>query len=146
MLGFSRNMGAVAQSLWTGASAGAGDCTLCSVCECVTPAVLVLCDPSCPSVLSITVTDSMAEGNMGKKGFVQSYSCNPIVKGSWGRDLEARTEAEAMEGCCLLACSPWLTQLAILDHQPKGGTAHGLGPPTSISKEKMPHRRSYRPI
>jgi hypothetical protein len=28
------------------------------------------------------------------------------------RNLEAEADAEAMEGCCLLACSPWLAQPA----------------------------------
>jgi hypothetical protein len=31
-----------------------------------------------------------------------------------GRDLEAGADAEAMEGCCLLACSSWLAQPAFL--------------------------------
>jgi hypothetical protein len=31
-----------------------------------------------------------------------------------GRNLEARTDAEAMEECCLLDCFPWLSQLAFL--------------------------------
>jgi hypothetical protein len=30
--------------------------------------------------------------------------------GTQGRNLQAGAEAEAMEGCCLLACSPWLAQ------------------------------------
>ena len=31
-----------------------------------------------------------------------------------GRNLESEADAEAMEGCCLLACFPWLAQLAFL--------------------------------
>ena len=31
-----------------------------------------------------------------------------------GVKLEAGSEAEAMEGCCLLACSSWLSQPAFL--------------------------------
>ena len=31
-----------------------------------------------------------------------------------GRDLEAGADAEAMEGCCLLTCFPWLAQLVFL--------------------------------
>ena len=31
-----------------------------------------------------------------------------------GRNLEAGADAEAMEGCCLLACSPLLAQPAFL--------------------------------
>jgi hypothetical protein len=48
------------------------------------------------------------------------------------RNLEAGADAEAMEGCCLLACFSWLAQLAykIQDHQSRDGTTHnGLGPP-----------------
>jgi hypothetical protein len=31
-----------------------------------------------------------------------------------GKNLEAGADAVAMEGCCLLDCFPWLTQLAFL--------------------------------
>jgi hypothetical protein len=31
-----------------------------------------------------------------------------------GGNLEAGADAEAMEGCCLLDCFPWLAQLACL--------------------------------
>jgi hypothetical protein len=31
-----------------------------------------------------------------------------------GWNLKAEANAEAMEGCCLLDCFPWLTQLAFL--------------------------------
>lgn len=31
-----------------------------------------------------------------------------------GRNLEAGADVEAMEGCCLLACLPWLAQPAFL--------------------------------
>jgi len=31
-----------------------------------------------------------------------------------GRNMEAGAGAEAMEGCCLLACSTWLAQLVLL--------------------------------
>jgi hypothetical protein len=31
-----------------------------------------------------------------------------------GRNLEIGIDAEAMEGCYLLACCPWLAQLAFL--------------------------------
>lgn len=39
-----------------------------------------------------------------------------ITKGSWDpelkhiRNLEARADAQAMAGCCLLTCVPWLVQ------------------------------------
>jgi hypothetical protein len=39
---------------------------------------------------------------------------------------EAGADAEAMEGCFLLACFPWLAQLAYRtqDYQPRDGTTH----------------------
>jgi hypothetical protein len=40
---------------------------------------------------------------------------------------EAGADAEAMEGCSLLACFPWLAQPALLqnqDYQPRDGTTH----------------------
>ena len=70
------------------------------------------------------------------------------------RDLDTGADAEAMEGCCLLACSSWFAQPAFLttelslqqtpppsllsyrtqDHQPRDGTTHtGLGPPLSVN-------------
>jgi hypothetical protein len=36
------------------------------------------------------------------------------IKGSQNRNLEAGVDAEAMEGCCLLACSSWLAKPAFL--------------------------------
>jgi hypothetical protein len=32
----------------------------------------------------------------------------------YGRSLEAGADTEAMEGCCVLACSSWLAQPALL--------------------------------
>jgi hypothetical protein len=40
---------------------------------------------------------------------------------------KAGADAEAMEGCSLLACFPWLAQPALLqnqDYQPRDGTTH----------------------
>ena len=46
------------------------------------------------------------------------YTLLFITKGrqelTQGRNLEAGADAEAMEGCFLLACFPWLAQLAFL--------------------------------
>jgi hypothetical protein len=47
-------------------------------------------------VLSIAVINTTTTSNLGKK----VYS---IMKGSQSRNLEAGADAEAMEGCCLLA-------------------------------------------
>jgi hypothetical protein len=41
--------------------------------------------------------------------------------------LKAGADAEAMEGCSLLACFPWLVQPVLLqnqDYQPRDGTTH----------------------
>jgi hypothetical protein len=60
-----------------------------------------------------------------------------------GRNLEAGTDAEAMEGWCSLACSPWIAQLAFLKNPGIGPSHNGLGPPPSITK-KMPYLFAYR--
>jgi len=38
-----------------------------------------------------------------------------------GQEPEAGADAEAMEGCCLLACSLWIAQpwLLFIDYQPR---------------------------
>lgn len=60
-----------------------------------------------------------------------------------GRNPKAGTEAEAIDECRFLSCSPWGAQLAFL-YNPRsptwGGSAHsGLGLPVSIIKhEKAP--------
>lgn len=44
------------------------------------------------------------------KGFISTYSLESMLEESQGwnlsSDLKAGTEVEAMEECCLLACSP----------------------------------------
>jgi len=57
-------------------------------------------------------------GEEERKGF-QLMGCSSSFREvrkepKQGRDLEAGAEAEAMEGCCLLACFPWLAQPAFL--------------------------------
>jgi hypothetical protein len=59
-----------------------------------------------------------------------------------GRNLEAGADAEAMEGCCFLACSLGLLlnlfSNRIQDHQPRDGPTHnGLSPFTSINKKML---------
>jgi hypothetical protein len=43
------------------------------------------------------------------------------------RNLEAGADAEAMEGCYLLACFSWLAQLALIEPRT---TSPGMAPPT----------------
>jgi hypothetical protein len=50
-------------------------------------------------ILPVTVRD---EGSQGRNSSKQ------------GSNLDVGADAEAMEGCCLLACSSWLTQPAFL--------------------------------
>jgi hypothetical protein len=45
------------------------------------------------------VTDTKTKGSLGRKGLQPE-----------GRNLEAGSEAETMEGYCLLGCFPWLVQ------------------------------------
>jgi hypothetical protein len=52
----------------------------------------------------------------GGKGLSYSSQLTPISEKSQGRNLEAASEAEAMEGHCLLACSPWPAQPAFIYH------------------------------
>jgi hypothetical protein len=70
------------------------------------------------------------------------------LKQDW--NLEAGADAEAMEGCCLLACLSWLAQHAFLynqDHWPRYGTTDlGRALPHQSLIEKMPNRFAYSPI
>jgi hypothetical protein len=77
----------------------------------------------------------------GGKGLFQfMLVVSPLLKevraGAQGRNLKTGAEAEAMEGCCLLACSAWLARPALLhhpDHQPRDGPIPGeLGPPVPV--------------
>lgn len=75
----------------------------------------------------------MTKSNMGKKGFISPDS----TEGSQDRNLEAETGVEAMEECCLPACSPGLTPPALSKHvgSPPQEWYHiyGLGPATPIT-------------
>ncbi|KAL6048499.1 hypothetical protein STEG23_023266 [Scotinomys teguina] len=39
-----------------------------------------------------------------------------IIQGSQGKSLQAGTDAEAMDECCLQSCSPWSAQFAFFYH------------------------------
>ena len=95
---------------------------------------------------------------IGNKGFslltgLYHSSSKEVRAGTQGGNPEAGTEAEVMEECCLLACFPWLAQLAFLktttqNHRPKGGASHyGLSLLTLIiNQEKFPPLFAYKPI
>ena len=63
-------------------------------------------------------------------------SLREVRAGTQGSILEAGTEVEAMEMCCLLDCAHGLLSLlsyGTQDHQPSGTTTHSdMGPPISI--------------
>jgi hypothetical protein len=80
----------------------------------------------------------MTKCSLGKGGFTSAMTLGPdsISEESQGRNLEAGTEAKAVEENCLLACSSRLLSLlpyAILNHLPRVAppTVNGE-PPTSI--------------
>jgi hypothetical protein len=74
----------------------------------------------------------MTKKQLGKKRFIQltlPYCCSSPKEVRTGTQAgqEAGADAEAMEGCCLLACFPWLAQPAlyrIQDYQPRDGATH----------------------
>lgn len=61
----------------------------------------------------------MFRRSSGKKGFYLTLSSHSIT--------EVRTDAEAVKGCCLLACSSWLVQCAFLNNS--GPLSPGVAPP-----------------
>jgi len=96
----------------------------------------------CPSQLSVAIRNMITKSSMGRKGLLQLTACSPssveVRAGAQGKNLEAGTDAETREECCLLACSSWLAQPAFLcnpEPPAQNGTAYsGLGPPPSIIK------------
>jgi hypothetical protein len=61
----------------------------------------------------------MNKKQLGRKGFIQltlPHCCSSPKEVSTGTQTgqEAEADAEAMEGCPLLACFLWLAQLAFL--------------------------------
>jgi hypothetical protein len=61
----------------------------------------------------------MTKKQLGRKGFIQltlPHCCSSPKEVRTGIQAgqETGADAEAMEGCYLLACFPWLAQLAFL--------------------------------
>lgn len=87
------------------------------------------------------------------KELALTYTCGPswtkFRAGTQGSNLEVRTEAEATEEHCLLACclglcsTTWL--LPLRTPYPKMAMFTILGPPTSLINKEMPYRLAYRP-
>jgi hypothetical protein len=64
-------------------------------------------------------TNIMTKKQLERKGFIQltlPYCCSSPKEVRTGTQAgqEAGADVEAMEGCFLLACFPWLAQLAFL--------------------------------
>jgi hypothetical protein len=57
----------------------------------------------------------MTKKQLRRKGFIRPhcYSSLKEVRTGTQAGQEAGADAEAMEGCSLLACFPWLTQPAL---------------------------------
>jgi hypothetical protein len=67
----------------------------------------------------VLVRVSIPRSKFGRKGFIQltlprCCSSSKKVKTGTQTGQEAGADAEAMEGCFLLACFPWLAQPALL--------------------------------
>jgi hypothetical protein len=64
----------------------------------------------------------MTKKQLGRKGFIRLTLSTLLfitkeVRTGTQTGQEAGADAEAMEGCYLLACSPWVAQLAFLNKQ-----------------------------
>ena len=63
-------------------------------------------------VVSDTLMKHYDPSSLGRKRFIPHHPFNHLRKAEQelkqGRNLEAGVDAEAIEGCCLLACSSWL--------------------------------------
>jgi hypothetical protein len=69
--------------------------------------------------VSIPVQASLPRSKLGRKGFIQltvpcCCSSPKEVRAGTQAGQEVGADAEAMEGCSLMACFPWLAQLAFL--------------------------------
>jgi hypothetical protein len=71
--------------------------------------------------VSIPGQNIMTKKQLGRKGFIQltllhCYSSLKEVRTGTQADQEAGADADAMEGCSLLACFPWLAQPVLLQN------------------------------
>ena len=83
----------------------------------------------CPILLPIVVTKHHDQKQLGRERFTYpnpSPSCGEVRGRTWGRNLEVGTEVEAMEECCLLACSSLFAKPTFIsqDHLPRDDIAH----------------------
>jgi hypothetical protein len=95
-------------------------------------------EASCLSQGFYSCTNIMTKEQLGRKGFIQltlPHCCSSLKEIRTGTQAGqgAGADAEAMEGCSLLACFPWLAQPAFRWSHPQGAF-----PPWSLI-EKMPY-------
>lgn len=64
-----------------------------------------------------SLIDILTKSTLERKGPISALSLQSFMKGSQGRNLEAETEVEAVEKCCLLACFARVTQPPFLYNQ-----------------------------
>ena len=87
--------------------------------------------------VSVPARNIMTKEQVREKGFIQltlPHCCSSAEEVRTGTQAaqEAGADAEAMEGCYLLACFPWLAQLLSYRtqvYQPRDGTTHNGSPP-----------------
>jgi hypothetical protein len=89
--------------------------------------------------VSIPAQTSWPRSKLGRKGFIRltlPYRCSSPKEVRTGTEAgqEAGADAEAMEGCSLLACFPWLAQPCSLIE------------PKTTSPEMVPPTRGLSPL
>lgn len=121
-------------------------CAPVSIPRLLVPVVCGVCMCSCgymhmgSTLLSVAVIKYHNQKQLSEENIYFLLQHSPAWEGVrevvWRGNLEVGTEAEVMEECCLLSCSPWLTQLAFpttQSHLPRDDTIHGgLSPLTLI--------------
>lgn len=82
----------------------------------------------CPSSLSIPVISIRTKSNLGWKGCYFSIQLQSILRGSQGRNSEARIWRQELKQGSRRNAAYWFAQSASLEHP--GPPAHGQQPPT----------------
>jgi hypothetical protein len=93
----------------------------------------------------------MTKKQVGEERVYSAYTSTLLfitkeVKTGTQAGQEAGADTEAMEGCSLLACLPWLVQPALLKnqhHQPRDSTTHKGPSPLDHQLRKCPTAGSH---
>jgi hypothetical protein len=100
--------------------------------------------PGCLSQGFYSCTNITTKKQVGEEGVYSAYNSILLfitkeVRTGTQAGQEAGADTEALEGCSLLACFPWLAQLAFCrtqDYHPRDGPTH-KGPSSCLITEKM---------